>query len=495
MVGPRHLVADHRVPVAERAATAVLAGEPDRRPGLEQGRESQRLGAAPVDVALAAHHLLAPAQLTHQVGMRDVSLGDLVEAVDRRDQALEIDAGLRGDLRHVVARVVVADVDDVPPRRLGPRRGPEARQGLGQLPLVLHADLLGLLAVDRPAPHEEARVVLAHRGVVADARVEHGLRVGRFVTFVVTPAAVTDDVDDGVAPELALVVHGQPDGAQHGLGEVAVGVRDGRLDALRHVGAVVRRAHVDRARRETDLVVHDQVHRAAAAVGAQLRHVERLGGDPLSTERGVAVDEDRQNAPALHVPDRVLVRTHHAADDRVDRLEMARVGRKHDLDLLARGRRVGPALTEVVLDVAGALLGPRQEHGLELAEDLGRRLAHDVRQDVEPPAVGHADDHALDTALRRTLDQLGEGRNQRVGPLEREALVAHVAGVQETLEVLGARQQCEDPQAMVRVERHLLVRVLGALSDPPLAVAVDDVHVLQRPAPAVRATQGREDLA
>ena len=52
-VAPVFSVVQHGVPVRERAALGVLAGEPDRDAVDEQRRERERLGLAPVDAALA----------------------------------------------------------------------------------------------------------------------------------------------------------------------------------------------------------------------------------------------------------------------------------------------------------------------------------------------------------------------------------------------------------------------------------------------------------
>ncbi len=76
-------------------------------------------------------------------------------------------------------------------------------------------------------------------------------------------------------------------------------MEDRRLDHLRDVGAVDRRTRRRRRRGEADLVVDDDVDRAAGAVAAQLREVERLGHDALAGERSVAVDEQRQHRERL----------------------------------------------------------------------------------------------------------------------------------------------------------------------------------------------------
>ena len=53
------LVVQHRVPMEEGAASAVLAAEADREAVLDERRTGERLGAAPVERLLAGEHLLA----------------------------------------------------------------------------------------------------------------------------------------------------------------------------------------------------------------------------------------------------------------------------------------------------------------------------------------------------------------------------------------------------------------------------------------------------
>ena len=77
------------------------------------------------------------------------------------------------------------------------------------------------------------------------------------------------------------------------LGVLAVDVEDGHLDHLGHVGAIMSRAGLARRRGEADLVVDDDVDRAAGPVAGKLRQVQGLGNQALAGERGVAVDQDR----------------------------------------------------------------------------------------------------------------------------------------------------------------------------------------------------------
>ena len=140
---------------------------------------------------------------------------------------------------------------------------------------------------------EPRSVELAHRRVALDLARHDRLRVGRLVLLVVTEAAVADEVDDDVVAEARAVGEREPDRRDRRLRIVGVDVDDRRVEALREIGRVARRAALRRIGREADLVVRDQVKRAAGRVALERVEVERLGDDPLAGERGVAVQQDR----------------------------------------------------------------------------------------------------------------------------------------------------------------------------------------------------------
>ena len=180
---------------------------------------------------------------------------------------------------------------------------------------------------------------LAHRRVLADDLVHHRLGVGRLVALVVAEAAVADQVDHEVLAELLAVRVGHPHGAHARLRVVGVDVHDRHLEPLREVARVRRRARVVPLGREPELVVGDDVDGAAGRVAGQTAEVQGLGHDPLARERRVPVQQDGQRglrswrgAPGLVAL--LLGSAGHALDHRVDVLEVARVGRQVDQDLL-----------------------------------------------------------------------------------------------------------------------------------------------------------------
>src|SRR5205823_8086140 len=112
-------------------------------------------------------------------------------------------------------------------------------------------------------------------------------------------------------------------------GIVGVHVDDRNVETLREVGGVARRAALLRLRREADLVVRDQVQRAAGRVAGEILQVQGLGDDALTGEGRVAVDQDRErDARVMGGGSGGAVRLRRACaslDNRVDRLEVARV--------------------------------------------------------------------------------------------------------------------------------------------------------------------------
>ena len=168
-----------------------------------------------------------------------------------------------------------------------------------------------------------------------------------------TEPPVADEVDDDVLLEQPPEVEREPDRGDRSLGIVGVDVDDRYVEALREVTRVARRAPLDGIGGESNLVVRDQVERAARRIAREALEVERLRDDALPGERRVAVDEDRERdvsvvAAGLRRPVGLLG-AGATLDHRVDRLEVARVRGERDGDLTAL--RVPSAFgAEVVLE-------------------------------------------------------------------------------------------------------------------------------------------------
>ena len=67
---------------------------------------------------------------------------------------------------------------------------------------------------------------------------------------------------------------------------------------------------------EADLIVDDDVDRAAGVEAASLRQLQRLHDDALPGEGGIAVNLHRQHLVALRIAAALLTRAHRALDHR-----------------------------------------------------------------------------------------------------------------------------------------------------------------------------------
>ena len=133
----------------------------------------------------------------------------------------------------------------------------------------------------------------AHGRARGDLGIQLRLGESRFVALVVAPAPVADQVDQEILSELLPVGDRHVRHRQAGLGIVAIDVHDRDLEALGQVAGVECRARVLRIGREADLVVDDDVQRAAGGEAGQVGEVQRLGHDALAGEGRVAVQHDR----------------------------------------------------------------------------------------------------------------------------------------------------------------------------------------------------------
>ena len=383
------------------------------------------------------------------------------------------------------------------PALLAPRaRRPERRLQLlvngAQACLLGFDEPLGLRRPDQVELGEPGSVLLAHGRVLLDQLVHERLRVARLVALVVPEAAVADEVDDDVVVELLPEGHRQANGRDGRLWVVGVHVEDRRVEALGEVGGVPRRAALVRIGREPDLVVRDQVQRAARGVAGETSEVERLGDDSLAGESGIPVDEDGERQVGIVRPFRRVVvglrRAHLALDDRVDVLQMARVRGERDRHVAAPRRPRGLG-AEVVLDVARAGLevgGDRLEHplALELAQDRVRLAPDRVREDVQSPAVRHAHDDVVRAVGGRQLDRLVEHRHHHVETLDGELLLAEEGAAEVALEPLDLGEPGQERLLLLHRQRLAVAAGLDGRAQPqPLLVARDVLDLVgQRPA-------------
>ena len=491
------LVVEDGVAVAEGAAATVLSGEADRDSLDHERPEGKRLAVGPVisgtlleNLAAALQHGLAELGQDPEIG------GNRGEPIDDGLQGLLTDGGLDG-LERVIGLedggrsdkglLVGLHVGDDPFLHL--------REGGLEMPLgLLPAGVEVLLreGAERLGALEED---LAGTLVGADDLVEVGLGEERLVTLVVPVAAVADDVDDDIATKFLAVGDGDAGSLRHGDRVVAVDVENRGLDGLGYLGAIKGRTRVLRQGGEADLVVDDKVDRATHFVAVEVAEVEALRDDSLAREGGVAVDQDRDDLFAVHrVTQDALAGPHLAEDDGIHRLEVAGVGGKVDLGLLAPFVVPGSLIAEVVLHVPAGLAEIRIVFVAELVENDGERLLEEIREDVQASAVGHAEHQFLHPEFGGTVEDLGKCDHHRLTALKREALAADVGGVDEVLEALCLVKGSQDP-VVGSGGVGWADAVLHAVAHPVADDRVLNVHVLDPEGVAVDRLQLRDDLA
>ena len=463
----RHVV-QHCVAVAERAALDILAGQADADAVAENRGERQLLGRCPIDRSLvdgvehpdalfaAPLELLVDGKVRRHCQERCVQLAQPLERDGRvrlRGRARRWRFGLW--LHEILFRAqrVVSGLHLHRPRL---------------------EDRLGLVGRDDPALDEARRPDLPDRGVPADLLIHQGLGKRRFVALIVAVSTVADEIDQEVALESLAVGEGQPRRLDARFWIVGIHMDDRNLEAAREPACIRRAVDVLGPGREPQLVVDDHVDRAAGRVAGQATQVERLGDDTLARECRVAVDQDRHAAGGIELRRARAVdtrprRARHALDNRIDRLEMARIGRhRHDQvhrrATLDRAMRAG-----VVLDVAGprhVLAEAAGDRILELGEDLGVRLVQHVRHDIQPAAMCHPDENLPDAGLAGPGNDFVEDRHEHVEPLDREARLARKCPLKKALERLDLGQPVEQLDWIDRIGGGTEAATLGRLPQP-----------------------------
>ena len=192
------LIDQHRVAMRERAAAAVLAGQPDMRALGAQRADRQRLGGRPVDALAGSRSRRA----SPRAAGRSCGSGESPRAPSRAR------ARPRAASRAATAGVAAAVVDRAPvrarPRRL--RASPPCSGGSSSAASnwvsrsatnsARHRFDLGL--AQHALGDEPLGIELPRRRMARDRAVHQRLREGRLVALVMAVAAIAEQVDDDV---------------------------------------------------------------------------------------------------------------------------------------------------------------------------------------------------------------------------------------------------------------------------------------------------------
>ncbi len=330
--------------------------------------------------------------------------------------------------------------------------------------------------------------------MVRDRAIHQRLSEGRLVAFVMAVTAIAEDVDHHVLLE-AMAELGRDARDMHDrLGIVAIDVENRRLNFFRDLGAIGAGARIGRAGGEADLVVDDDMDRAAGAIAFELGEIERFGHEALAGESRVAMHQQADDLIALGVAALALFGAHLAEHHGIDRLEMRGIGGQREMDEVAVEAAVRRG-AEMVFDVARALhvfgIGGI---ALEFGEHGGKGLAHHVGQHVEPAAMRHADDQLFHAELAAALDDLFERGDQRFAAIDAEAFGAGVALVAKALEHLGIGQALEDRALAGDGELGVIARHLDARLNPLALLELLNVHVLDADLLAIGRLERDQDV-
>ena len=221
---------------------------------------------------------------------------------------------------------------------------------------------------------------LPHRRVTRNLPVHRGLGKARLVAFVVTVAAVADQVDHEVLVKANAIGERQARRLDRGLRMIGVHVHDRNPEAPRQIARVDRAPAILGRAGEPELVVGDDVNRAPGVIARQAKEIQRLSYDALAREGRIAMDQEGQRPRGIEArrPRPVHLSSgsaRHALDHGVHGFEVTRVGRQrhHEAHGLALLHRMPCA--RVILHVARPAQITTVSTGLhrvfELSQDLG----------------------------------------------------------------------------------------------------------------------------
>ena len=178
------------------------------------------------------------------------------------------------------------------------------------------------------------------------------LRKGRLVPFVVAVLAIAVNVENHIAVELLTEFQCQPGGKIDLERMIAIHMKNRRFNHLGHIGRIRRTPGIRRHGRETNLVVHDQMHRSPGPIPLQLRQIQHFSHRSLPSKGRITMHQQRQHLTTLrHVAQRPLPRPSLALHHRIHRLQMTRVGRQINHDLMTRIHGPYRLVTKVIFNI------------------------------------------------------------------------------------------------------------------------------------------------
>ena len=305
--------------------------------------------------------------------------------------------------------------------------------------------------------------------------------------------AITHQVDHDVLAELGAEIDRQLHRVNNRFRVIAVYVQDRRFDHLGHVGAVGRGARILRiGGGEADLVVDDNVHAAAGAITARLRHVQPFHHHALTGKRRITVHEDGQYLRAVGIAAALLPGARGAGCHRVDDFEVRGVERQRQMHRPAGGADIARKAV-VILDVAvGQIVSML---AFKLGKQVLGHLAQGVDQHVQTTTVGHGHHNLLHAFAARMLNTFVQRGDIAFAAFKGEALLTYITRVQVLLKTFGRGQTLKDAQALFGAETRLGAGRFKLFLHPALLILIVDVHELCTDRAAIGFAQGLQQVA
>ena len=134
------------------------------------------------------------------------------------------------------------------------------------------------------------RIQRARARMLANEAIHERLGDQRFVLLVVAQLAEAHQVDHHILVELHAVIQRDFGNQQCRLGVIRIDMKNRRIHHLGHIAAIGTGARVARIRGgKSDLIVNDDMHRAAGVIAARLRHAQRFHHHALSGKCRIAM--------------------------------------------------------------------------------------------------------------------------------------------------------------------------------------------------------------
>ncbi|KXT12824.1 hypothetical protein AC579_7602 [Pseudocercospora musae] len=294
--------------------------------------------------------------------------------------------------------------------------------------------LVDVLLSEGLAIKELLDVLVEDRRLLADPLVHQGL---------------TYNVDYDILLELSTPVSSKLAHEIERFNIVTVYVKDRRIDEFGNVRTVGCRTGKTWISSETNLVVDDQMDRAASVVCRKCIEAHGLVYDTLGSESSVTVEKHSHGGSGMSL---IVVVVEDGAGlaehDRIFGFQVRWVGNQRELHTLTGRCWTFEVHTQMVLDISRSLISSICRT-TEFGKDRLIRLADDIGKHIETTSVRHSNNNVLDTVVDRAIDESLHTGDERFTTFQTKPLVVGVLGGQETFKRRGPNEPVQDSTLLV----------------------------------------------